>query len=132
MKNPLTPAGIEPANFQFVAQHLNHCATAVPSLFLDFVHFLIFDVCRKWIGQEIFCCIVSKTGLVSKGGYIMLLCTKIITMDELLFYIYKLLTHFLIINTHNPARFEVFTTVLLNINVFCDVKLHRLVMFKPV
>jgi hypothetical protein len=26
MKNPLTPAGIEPATFQFLAQHLNHCA----------------------------------------------------------------------------------------------------------
>jgi len=30
MKSPLTPAGIEPATFRFVAQHLNHCATAVP------------------------------------------------------------------------------------------------------
>jgi len=30
MKDPLTPAGIEPATFRFVAQHLNHCATAVP------------------------------------------------------------------------------------------------------
>jgi len=30
MKKPLTPAGIEPATFRFVAQHLNHCATAVP------------------------------------------------------------------------------------------------------
>ena len=30
MKNPVTPAGIEPAAFRFVAQHLNHCATAVP------------------------------------------------------------------------------------------------------
>ena len=30
MKNPLTPAGIEPATFRFVAQYLNHCATAVP------------------------------------------------------------------------------------------------------
>ena len=30
VKNPLTPAGIEPATFRFVAQHLNHCATAVP------------------------------------------------------------------------------------------------------
>ena len=30
MKNPLTPAGIEPATFWFVAQHLNHCTTAVP------------------------------------------------------------------------------------------------------
>ena len=28
MKNPLTPAGIEPATFRFVAQRLNHCATA--------------------------------------------------------------------------------------------------------
>ena len=25
-----TPAGIEPATFRFVTQHLNHCATAVP------------------------------------------------------------------------------------------------------
>ena len=30
MKNPLTPGGIEPATFGFVAQHVNHCATAVP------------------------------------------------------------------------------------------------------
>ena len=32
LKNPLTLAGIEPATFRFVAQHLNHCATAVPRL----------------------------------------------------------------------------------------------------
>ena len=31
MKNPLTPAGIEPATFRFVAQHLNHFATTVPN-----------------------------------------------------------------------------------------------------
>jgi hypothetical protein len=30
IKNPLTPAEIEPAIFRFVAQNLNHCATAVP------------------------------------------------------------------------------------------------------
>ena len=29
MKNPLTLAGIEPATFRFVAQYLNHCATAI-------------------------------------------------------------------------------------------------------
>ena len=29
MKNPLTAAGIEPATFRCVAQHLHHCATAV-------------------------------------------------------------------------------------------------------
>jgi len=31
MKNPLTQAGIEPATFRFVAQHLSHWATAVPT-----------------------------------------------------------------------------------------------------
>jgi len=30
MKNPLTLAGIERATFRFVAQHLNHRATAIP------------------------------------------------------------------------------------------------------
>ena len=32
MKIPLTLAGIEPATFRFVAQHLSHCATAVPAV----------------------------------------------------------------------------------------------------
>jgi len=31
----VTPAGIEPATFRFVAQHLNHCVTAVPTLGKD-------------------------------------------------------------------------------------------------
>ena len=30
LKIPTTAAGIEPGTFRFVAQHLNHCATAVP------------------------------------------------------------------------------------------------------
>jgi len=30
----MTPTGIEPATFRFVAQYLNHCATAVPELYL--------------------------------------------------------------------------------------------------
>ena len=36
MKNPLTPAGIEPATYRFVA----HCATAVPS----FAHVGIYKI----------------------------------------------------------------------------------------
>jgi hypothetical protein len=30
-KIPMTPSGIESANFRFIAQYLNHCATAVPN-----------------------------------------------------------------------------------------------------
>ena len=41
MKNPLTPAGIEPATFRFVAQHLNHCATAVPELIYIYIYIYI-------------------------------------------------------------------------------------------
>ena len=33
-KIPVTPSGIEPATFQFVAHRLNHCATAVPSILI--------------------------------------------------------------------------------------------------
>jgi len=35
MKNPLTPAGNEPATLWLVAQHLNRCATAAPHVFMD-------------------------------------------------------------------------------------------------
>ena len=44
MKNPLTQAGVEPATFRFVAQHLNHCATAVPSGYDTYV-FVFVCVC---------------------------------------------------------------------------------------
>ena len=40
MKNPLTPAGIERATFRIVAQHLNHCATAVPELTMCVCYFV--------------------------------------------------------------------------------------------
>ena len=35
MKNAMTPAGIEPGTFRFLAQQLNHCATAVPNRLLE-------------------------------------------------------------------------------------------------
>ena len=38
MKSPLTPAGIEPATFRIVAQHPNHCATAVPKYISGFLN----------------------------------------------------------------------------------------------
>jgi hypothetical protein len=31
----MTPSGIEPATFRFVAQYLNNCATAVPSVLVS-------------------------------------------------------------------------------------------------
>ena len=37
----MTPAGIEPATFRFVARHLNHCATAFP-LSVQYVISLLF------------------------------------------------------------------------------------------
>jgi len=37
MKNPLTPAGIEPATFRFVAQRLNHCGPQDTSISLPFL-----------------------------------------------------------------------------------------------
>ena len=37
----MTPSGIEPATFRFVEQHLNHCATAVPSLNLYRVQIIV-------------------------------------------------------------------------------------------
>ena len=45
MKNPLTPAGIEPATFRFVAQHLNHGATAVPHIGLVSIFSFLANVC---------------------------------------------------------------------------------------
>jgi len=47
MKNPLTPAGIEPATFRFVAQHLNHCATAVP------LSHMVYSLSDRWDGNGV-------------------------------------------------------------------------------
>ena len=40
----MTPSGIEPAIFRFVAQHFNHCATAVkvPLYSIKYMHVVIY------------------------------------------------------------------------------------------
>ena len=48
MKNPLTQAGIERATSRFVAQHLIHCAAAVPSLSMVNTFIIQDNLCEIW------------------------------------------------------------------------------------
>ena len=44
----MTSAGIEPATFRFVVQHLNHCATAVPN------HIVLKVKCHLTVNRGVF------------------------------------------------------------------------------
>jgi hypothetical protein len=58
-KIPIKPSGIEPATFRFVAQNLNHCATAVPRCFRYNHKFMMGNICY------FYCCTVHY------GSYIL-------------------------------------------------------------
>ena len=66
MKNPLTPAGIEPGTLRFVSQHLNHCATAV-LLHLQTSH-------KCYVQELIFCSV--ETIMISKNQQQLGLCIR--------------------------------------------------------
>ena len=68
----MTPAGIEPATFRFVAQHLNHCATAVP--YQRFLPLIISSGVRRSVSGSAFhivsrnrCAFIFKTTKVPKN-----------------------------------------------------------------
>ena len=60
-KIPLTPAGIEPATLRFVAQYINHCATADPYILctIYILHLEPFFLSSKFMW--IFCTRCSKS-----------------------------------------------------------------------
>jgi hypothetical protein len=49
-KIPVTPSGIEPATFEFVAQYLNHCTTMVP-MFATILKLIHSAHISKWHSQ---------------------------------------------------------------------------------
>jgi len=63
-KFPMTPAGIEPATFRFVAQHLNHCATAVPKRYHSVTSIQILPIPKVETCKH-----PHKTSPVSKSPY---------------------------------------------------------------
>jgi len=60
----MTPGGIEPATFRFVAQHLNHWATAVPKyIHISLLHGILFYFLLKilWLVKtSVHCLILIK------------------------------------------------------------------------
>ena len=61
-KNPLTPAGIEPVTFRFVAQHINRCATAGPT-HSQFVYLLLIH-CKSGCTKSSRCYVISSLSVL--------------------------------------------------------------------
>ena len=66
----MTPAGIEPATFRFVAQRLDHCATAVPfvelyGIMLRFAILYRVESCRALTYRIVSHCITTDSVLSS-------------------------------------------------------------------
>ena len=61
----MTPARIEPATFRFVAQHLNHCATAFLTIYIYYIyiymklwrniHFFLFSTLIRRAYVQVYC-----------------------------------------------------------------------------
>ena len=67
-KIPMTPDGIQPATFRFVAQHLNHCATAVPTVEVLWFNILVFTplaIFFQVLAQQFYTFSVSSSFLLT-------------------------------------------------------------------
>ena len=60
----MTPAGIEPATFRFVAQHLKHCVTAVPQIYQVASHIPIIKP-RMFVWSQF---LLSKSNKTTQSG----------------------------------------------------------------
>jgi len=85
-KIPVTPYRIEPATFRFVAQHLNHCATAVPlfSHRLLVIHYETYSAEKDvgWATAQCKCMLVEQLHCVSYVGWATALC-KCMLVEQL-------------------------------------------------
>ena len=71
-KIPITPAGMEPATFRFVAQHLNHCAIAVPYVIIKNIIYLgLCSLYLSCINSSVFESYPSssKSIFITSGGW---------------------------------------------------------------